>query len=177
MDIKNEDKIVDKWHPIIENLDYVGTKLKEMCYYAENHSIIDSKEMDCNFYLPVSIKLLLSIESLNMENLSFNLTDKKTTEHVTEIDLFKEYNVKDKFELGNLREQMRSTTDMVQEVERNLIKIASSKINDNIKSLNTGNCEIIFETGKIIKTIDMVVKEGHPVMRLVYNYNLKSKQN
>lgn len=186
MNFDNTEKIINKWSTVIENMGYKGSKMKEFALYMENHCILESKNTNTSFILPkkelieglldsyissefspnllpVACKILSKIENLNLENVSFNLTDKSTTDYLIDLPLNREEIIQKKSE----------NIDVVRETEAKLVELAAEKINNAIGELNN-NSEIIFETKILTKHLDLV--DG-PNMRLIISYNLRAKQN
>ncbi len=162
-------KATETWRPIIENMNYVGNNLEQIAYYCEHHRVLEKLDANmCKYLLPATMKLLTKI---NLDNVTFNVTENKTTDHIISVKITKEYTDKLKKE-SDSKGQIWHPSFVAQMTEQELIEKSIEKINDAIKFLNK-NSEVILETNILIK--DIYVNKSALCINI--SYNLKAKQN
>ena len=181
-----KEQAITTWGPIMNALDYKGSKLGEICLYANRHTAID--KVQGGTLLPMAIKLLTMIKSLDLPNVTFTsdnddnvitainrdgllnsiLTDEAyepiTNQYIVETSISKDM-IMDLSAVKGL--------DIVQEMESRLLNLAAEKIDNEIISL--GDNEIIFNASKLTKSIDIGEYEigKGPTMALTLSYTLK----
>jgi hypothetical protein len=191
----DKEKAMCKWSPVFENIGYKGTKSAELAMYCEIHAILENaytstggpslgpftlpkpkpltdeeikRKMEENL-LPMSVRILTQIENLNSDKVTFNTSPYVDEYQYVEIGLNKEeveeYKQYHSYQFGS------TNMDLVQRVEGSLIKLAIEKINNEI-----GNNEVIFDTGRLAKSIELVDnKTDSPKIRLNLRYSIKNK--
>ena len=171
----NIEKAITKWEPILDVIEYKGTKQKEISEYCEAHSIIDGvynldyKFSDNNF-LPLSLKILTRIDYLNMDNVMFEVTNINYDKQYVEVSLAKD-------QIEEFKQVYK--IDLVTQVESQLVNLAIEKINKDISSLLSKEEDIIFETGRLVESMQVISTSEEnttPIIRMYINYNLKEKQ-
>jgi hypothetical protein len=155
-------KITEKWKPILDVFSYTGNKLDKIAFYMENHTYIENLMFDKKHCLPIAMKILIGIENLNLENLTFNVTEKGVTQH--KLDVYDD----EQEEMSDIEKRIF--------FETKLIEKAIESINNKIESLNSKGAEIIFETNLLVDDIYFNMDCYRPSMRMKLNYSLKAKQ-
>ena len=172
----NTEKAIAKWEPILEVIEYKGTKQREISEYCEAHSIIDRPVYNENYksngdnFLPLALKILTRINYLNMDNVLLKITNEVFDKQYVEVSLTKD-------EIEEYKQVYK--IDLVTQVESQLVNLAIEKINKDISSLLNKETDIIFETGKLIDSMQVIsTSEDNktPTIRMYINYNLKEKE-
>ena len=181
------EQAINTWEPIMTNMGYNGNKLGDICVYANKHTAI--KKANGGMLLPMSIKLLTMIKSLDLPNVTFTsdnndnvitainrdgllnsiLTDEAyepiTNEYIVETAISKDMIM----ELSAVK-----GIDIVQEMESRLLNLAAEKIDSEIIAL--GDNEITFNTSRLTKDIGVSAgSDSNPLttMVLTLSYTIK----
>lgn len=187
-----KEQAIQIWEPILTNMDYKGNKLGDICLYATRHTAID-KIKGGNF-LPVSIKCLVLIKSLDLPNVTFTsedddnitkainrngllnsiLTD-DTYEPIKNEYIIELPTSKDSILALSESHQAKSGTNIAGMIENELVNLAAKKINNDIISF--GNEEITLNASRLIRSIDIVESQfGDITMSLSLCYTINKNK-
>jgi len=167
----NTDQIINKWKYIIDSIGYNGSKLKELCLYAENSS---NKPSDIGKFFPLSLKILCKLKSLDNPNVTFTCFDNKQfllnenrngkIESLLNSEGYSPISSESylKIDISNITIQSIYShspaataalqflpADTVQEIENILIQMTIDKLDKELDSDNP----IVFNTGNLVKDI------------------------
>jgi len=156
------------WIPVLDNMGYNGKKKKEMCKYCISASHIETqvqmyKDNEIS-KLPISLKILAAIPTLNNDNVIFTSDSEIKSETYKSI-----------IELKSELKDVLNQEVMSEYIESLITKTVSHEINNKILSVigNTDYDIAVFNTNNLITKIDTDINfRGKSCMVVLYSFGL-----